>query len=109
MILLRFACPAEDGMVLPASSTELDERTCRLICPIAAAMVGVCLTGTGYWVRVSGRGVHSPRPVATTRCCSYAMLSSISHCGSIVAADAPVSSLRMPASSPPCVERSRAA
>jgi hypothetical protein len=23
----------------------LDERTCRLICPIAAAMVGVCLTG----------------------------------------------------------------
>lgn len=25
----------------------LDERTCRLICPIAAAMVGVCLTGIG--------------------------------------------------------------
>lgn len=23
----------------------LDERTCRLICPIASAMVGVCLTG----------------------------------------------------------------
>lgn len=25
----------------------LDERTCRLICPVAAAMVGVCLTGIG--------------------------------------------------------------
>ncbi|MGJ3629537.1 hypothetical protein AB5I41_26715 [Sphingomonas sp. MMS24-JH45] len=25
----------------------LDERTCRLICPIASAMVGVCLTGIG--------------------------------------------------------------
>ena len=25
----------------------LDERICRLICPIAAAMVGVCLTGIG--------------------------------------------------------------
>jgi hypothetical protein len=24
---------------------QLDEQTCRLICPIAAAMVGVCLTG----------------------------------------------------------------
>lgn len=23
----------------------LDEQTCRMICPIAAAMVGVCLTG----------------------------------------------------------------
>jgi hypothetical protein len=23
----------------------LDERTCRMICPIAAGMVGVCLTG----------------------------------------------------------------
>lgn len=29
------------------SNAELDERTCRLICPIAAAMVGVCLTGIG--------------------------------------------------------------
>ena len=28
-----------------ASRHVLDERTCRLICPIAAAMVGVCLTG----------------------------------------------------------------
>ncbi len=27
--------------------TALDERTCRLICPIAAGMVGVCLTGIG--------------------------------------------------------------
>ena len=25
----------------------LDERICRLICPIASAMVGVCLTGIG--------------------------------------------------------------
>lgn len=32
---------------LPISRSELDERTCRLICPIAAAMVGVCLTGIG--------------------------------------------------------------
>ena len=34
-------------MALLVSSAELDERTCRLICPIAAAMVGVCLTGIG--------------------------------------------------------------
>lgn len=34
-------------MPLPVSSADLDERTCRLICPIAAAMVGVCLTGIG--------------------------------------------------------------
>lgn len=25
----------------------LDERTCRLICPVAAALVGACLTGIG--------------------------------------------------------------
>ena len=25
----------------------LDERTCRLICPIASGMVGVCMTGIG--------------------------------------------------------------
>ena len=25
----------------------LDARTCRLICPVAAGMVGVCLTGIG--------------------------------------------------------------
>lgn len=30
-----------------ASIRALDEQTCRLICPIAAAMVGVCLTGIG--------------------------------------------------------------
>lgn len=29
----------------PESRARLDERTCRLICPIAAAMVGVCMTG----------------------------------------------------------------
>lgn len=26
---------------------KLDEGTCRLICPIASAMVGVCMTGIG--------------------------------------------------------------
>jgi hypothetical protein len=31
----------------PSPRDILDERTCRLICPIAAAMVGVCLTGIG--------------------------------------------------------------
>ncbi len=36
----------------PPSATQrrriaLDERTCRMICPIASAMVGVCLTGIG--------------------------------------------------------------
>lgn len=37
----------------------LDEQTCRLICPIAAAMVGVCLTGIGLLrvtTLVHGRG-----------------------------------------------------
>lgn len=40
-------------MTRPAPETAarrqaaLDERTCRLICPIASAMVGVCLTGIG--------------------------------------------------------------
>jgi len=29
------------------SGYELDERVCRMICPIAAAMVGVCLTAIG--------------------------------------------------------------
>ncbi len=28
-------------------AARLDEQTCRLICPIASAMVGVCLTGIG--------------------------------------------------------------
>lgn len=41
---------------------ELDERTCRLICPIAAAMVGVCLTGIGL-LRVS-IAVHGGSTVA---------------------------------------------
>jgi hypothetical protein len=27
--------------------SHLDEGTCRLVCPIAAGMVGVCLTGIG--------------------------------------------------------------
>lgn len=30
-----------------ARRLSLDERTCRMICPVAAAMVGVCLTGIG--------------------------------------------------------------
>ena len=34
-------------MPLFSSAAELDESNCRLICPIAAAMVGVCLTGIG--------------------------------------------------------------
>lgn len=29
------------------SQYTLDERACRMICPIAAAMVGVCLTAIG--------------------------------------------------------------
>ncbi|MFS2110764.1 hypothetical protein ACCC88_13815 [Sphingomonas sp. Sphisp140] len=29
------------------SAYTLDERACRMICPIAAAMVGVCLTAIG--------------------------------------------------------------
>lgn len=32
-------------MRLFRSSTILDAQICRMICPIAAAMVGVCLTG----------------------------------------------------------------
>ncbi|WDS37990.1 hypothetical protein [Pseudoxanthomonas sp.] len=31
----------------PARVRQLDEKICRLICPISAAMVGVCLTGVG--------------------------------------------------------------
>lgn len=34
----------------------LDESVCRLICPIASAMVGVCMTGIGV-LRV-GNSVH---------------------------------------------------
>ena len=37
--------PPNDGA--QSRPSRLDERTCRLICPIAAAMVGVCLTGIG--------------------------------------------------------------
>ena len=29
------------------SAASLDEQTCRLICPISSAMVGVCLTAIG--------------------------------------------------------------
>jgi hypothetical protein len=39
---------------------SLDDRTCRLICPIAAAMVGVCLTTIGIiQVAISARHVHT--------------------------------------------------
>jgi bifunctional DNA-binding transcriptional regulator/antitoxin component of YhaV-PrlF toxin-antitoxin module len=31
----------------PESQSVLDEQTCKLICPISAAMVGVCLTTIG--------------------------------------------------------------
>lgn len=34
-----------DSPVPNDSLSALDERTCRLVCPVAAAMVGVCLTG----------------------------------------------------------------
>ncbi|WP_443971366.1 hypothetical protein [Sphingobium sp. CR28] len=43
----------------PHRRAALDEQTCRLICPIAAAMVGVCLTGIGllrFTTLVHGRG-----------------------------------------------------
>ncbi len=36
----------EDETVVQRRSL-LDERICRLICPIASAMVGVCMTGIG--------------------------------------------------------------
>lgn len=29
------------------AGARLDQRTCRMICPIASGMVGVCLTGIG--------------------------------------------------------------
>lgn len=41
---------------------RLDERTCRLICPIAAAMVGVCLTGISL-LHVA-RSLHQRETVA---------------------------------------------
>lgn len=34
-------------MPVSRSTAALDRRTCELICPIAAAMVGVCLTAIG--------------------------------------------------------------
>lgn len=34
-------------MQTPEQRHQLDEQTCRMICPISAAMVGVCLTGIG--------------------------------------------------------------
>jgi hypothetical protein len=40
----------------------LDERTCQLICPIAAGMVGVCLTGIGL-LHVS-IAMHGGRTIA---------------------------------------------
>jgi hypothetical protein len=36
--------PPEPDTADPAG---LDARTCRMICPIASAMVGVCMTGIG--------------------------------------------------------------
>ena len=39
--------PAPHPRAMPRRREALDARICRLICPIAAAMVGVCLTGIG--------------------------------------------------------------
>lgn len=39
--------PPDDARRAERRRIALDERTCRLICPVAAAMVGVCLTGIG--------------------------------------------------------------
>lgn len=36
-----------DRRPLNLRQAALDDRICRLICPIASAMVGVCLTGIG--------------------------------------------------------------
>lgn len=46
---LEFAGPhrAASAMQQPARLTRLDKKICHLICPISAAMVGVCLTGVG--------------------------------------------------------------
>jgi hypothetical protein len=41
----RSASAMNDPPARRPSPRALDERTCQLICPIAAAMVGVCLTG----------------------------------------------------------------
>jgi hypothetical protein len=42
------------------SVAQLDEQACRLICPIAAAMVGVCLTGIGLLhVSIAVRGTQT--------------------------------------------------
>jgi hypothetical protein len=38
---------ASEAHAMRDDHTALDERTCRLICPIASAMVGVCMTGIG--------------------------------------------------------------
>jgi hypothetical protein len=39
--------PSHDDEDLEHSRALLDERICRLICPIASGMVGVCMTGIG--------------------------------------------------------------
>jgi len=46
-------------MSLLNPDAELDERTCRLICPIAAGMVGVCLTGIGILQLIVSVGRHA--------------------------------------------------
>ena len=45
MEYLRKAPPHARHVRSPRLEILLDEETCRLICPIAAMMVGVCLTG----------------------------------------------------------------
>lgn len=48
----------EEGRKPRSHAARLDEETCRLICPIAAAMVGVCMTGIGL-LRVAIAGTHA--------------------------------------------------
>ncbi len=42
------------------SDPKLDERTCRMICPSAAAMVGVCLTAIGILqIKIAVQGTQT--------------------------------------------------
>lgn len=57
---IRFALHHKAQPMEPDKAADpagLDARTCRLICPIASAMVGVCMTGIGLLrVAASVRG-----------------------------------------------------
>lgn len=56
----------------PHHNIRLDEQTCRMICPIAAAMVGVCLTGIGL-IKVTLHG-HGDRSIADDMLAGDALL-----------------------------------